>query len=185
MFVSLSCSLSLPSKKGYLGSRAIFLLPLSLPPRRLRRGALTSGEGCCSLYSLPAGEGERRCFSSSSVMFFTARGGAVARGRSRVWSGLPGTAIPAPVPPGVAALGGWRDLPRPAGKESLSRPGGGRGSTQLSPYPEHSDLPAFPCLRSGFSRKQLCWPGIPGKPGSEGLARLTRLGLLAPSSVLQ
>lgn len=37
MFASLSCSLSLPSKKGYLGSPASFLLPLSsLPSPELR-----------------------------------------------------------------------------------------------------------------------------------------------------
>lgn len=193
MFVSLSCSLSLPSKKGYLGSRAIFLLPLSLPPRRLRRGALTSGEGCCSLYSLPAGEGERRCFSSSSVMFLTARGGAVARGRSRVWSGLPGTAIPAPVPPGVAALGGGGICRVPRGRRASA----GRAEGEGAPSSPHT-LSTLICLLSRVyvqdSAENSCagraspanpaarvWRGSPGSGSSPQVLSFSKSSPRAPA----
>lgn len=82
----------------------------------------------------------------------------MAGGRCRLCSDLPGIAMPAPVPPRVAGVGGGGMLPHPWAPRAEGEPGpveagreGRRGSSQLSPNPEHSDLPGFPCLLSGFS----------------------------------
>lgn len=116
MFASLSCSLSLPSKKGYLGSPASFFVA-ALPG--LRRGARAGG------FLTASPRGERRCLSSASVMFLSRHGegpqqAALPKRRALCSACSPvftfgiqrKAAVPAGHPPAnPGAARGWRGSP--------------------------------------------------------------------------
>lgn len=174
MFASLSCSLSLPSKKGYLGSPASFCCR-SPPSPKFRWGALTSGEGCCSLYSLP--RGKRRREGGAPLLLLKLNdvfhGGT---GRERGKRTLPGLVGPAwhrhpRSCAGWEAAGCCRVPAHPAGKES---PSGGRdGGRQREGAGSSPQTPStLICLVSrvylqGYAENSCASRASPSKPGRD------------------